>query len=188
MSLKIYTRTGDNGTTGLFGGKRVAKDSLRIEAYGMVDELNSSIGLARSLGLIAAHDLLLGTVQEQLFVLGADLATPRETEPKNFSIPRVTSSEVECLERTIDSLEAELPPLKSFILPGGSPGGAMLHLARTICRRAERGLVTLLHEDPEVGEIPLHYLNRLSDFLFVLARAANHQAGVEEHPWMPRGE
>jgi cob(I)alamin adenosyltransferase len=185
MADKIYTKTGDDGTTGLFGGRRVEKDSLRIESYGTVDELNCVVGMARAAGVGEEHDELLATIQDQLFVLGADLATPRDAM-KNFPLPRVTSSDVECLERAIDHLEEKLPALKNFILPGGIPSGAALHLARTVCRRAERALVTLLHEEPEVGSLPVQYLNRLSDLLFVLARAVNHAAGVEEHPWTPR--
>jgi cob(I)alamin adenosyltransferase len=185
MADKIYTKTGDDGTTGLFGGRRVAKDSLRIESYGTVDELNSVLGLAGAAGLNAEHEALLLTVQEQLFVLGADLATP-EGAMKNFPLPRVTLADVECLERAIDTLEATLPPLKNFILPGGTPAGAALHLARTVCRRAERAVVMLAHEEPEIGVLPVQYLNRLSDFLFVMARAVNHVGGVPERPWTPR--
>jgi cob(I)alamin adenosyltransferase len=187
MADKIYTKTGDDGTTGLFGGARVAKDSLRIESYGTVDELNSVLGLARSLGLGADHDGLLATIQEQLFVLGADLATPHGAM-KNFPLPRVTSVDVVCLERAIDRLEENLPPLKSFILPGGSQAGAALHIGRTVCRRAERAVVMLAHEEPDIGPMPVQYLNRLSDLLFVLARAANHAAAMPEHPWMPRAD
>jgi cob(I)alamin adenosyltransferase len=186
MALKIYTKTGDDGTTGLFGGQRVAKDSYRIEAYGTVDELNSVLGQARALGVTAEHDELLGEIQEALFVLGADLATPVDREPAKFQIPRVTSSDVECLERAIDRMEESLPTLKSFILPGGTTAGATLHVARTVCRRAERCVVSLHAEDPSIGWLPVEYLNRLSDCLFVLARAVNHQAGVEEHPWHPK--
>ncbi|MDB5035760.1 MAG: ATP:cob(I)alamin adenosyltransferase [Chlorobi bacterium] len=186
MADKIYTKTGDDGTTGLFGGRRVAKDSVRIESYGTVDELNSLVGVARAAGLTPEHDGLLATVQEHLFILGADLATPQGAM-KNYSLPRVTVAEIECLERAIDALEAGLPPLKNFILPGGSPAGAALHLARTVCRRGERSVVMLIHEEPEVGVMPMQYLNRLSDFLFVLARAVNQAADVQEHPWMPRG-
>jgi cob(I)alamin adenosyltransferase len=185
MAFKIYTKTGDDGTTGLFGGERVAKDAPRIESYGIVDELNSLLGVVRTHRLRVEDDDLLGTIQEDLFVLGADLATPHGKEGKNFSIPRVTSSSIECLERAIDRLEEDLPPLKNFILPGGSPPGAMLHLARTVCRRAERAVVSLMHEEPETVELPLIYLNRLSDLLFVLARSVNHAEGFAEHPWIP---
>ncbi len=185
MAFRIYTKTGDDGTTGLFGGERVSKDSIRIESYGTVDELNSAIGLARSLGPPPEHDPLLGTIQEQLFVLGADLATPRSQELKKSSLPRVTTAEIVCLERAIDALEDTLPPLKTFILPGGSPCGSALHLARTVCRRAERHVVTLHGIEPEIGDLPTQYLNRLSDLLFVLARAVNHDLGAAEHPWTP---
>lgn len=186
MADKIYTKTGDDGTTGLFGGARVAKDSLRIESYGTVDELNSVLGLARAHGLAGEHEELVATIQEQLFVLGADLASPHGAM-KNFPLPRVTEADVMCLERAIDRLEENLPPLKNFILPGGAAAGAALHLGRTVCRRAERVVVMLSHEEPEIGPLPKKYLNRLSDLLFVLARAVNHAAGAPEHPWMPRG-
>jgi len=185
MALKIYTKTGDDGTTGLFGGGRVPKDALRIESYGTVDELNSLLGLARAFGVESEHDVLLGQIQEQLFVLGADLATPVE-RTKISSLPRVTATDVECLERAIDLLEGSLSPLKHFILPGGTSAGAALHSARTACRRAERLVVTLTREEPGTGSLPQQFLNRLSDLLFVLARAVNHAAGVEEHPWHPR--
>lgn len=187
MALKIYTKTGDDGTTGLFGGGRVPKDALRIESYGTVDELNSLLGLVRSFGLNGDHDQLIGEIQEQLFVLGADLATPKK-EGKISSLPRVTAEDVACLERAIDLLEGSLPPLKHFILPGGTSAGAALHTARTVCRRAERLVVTLAREEPGTGNLPQEFLNRLSDLLFVLARAVNYTAGVEEHPWHPRTE
>ncbi len=184
--MKIYTKTGDDGTTGLFGGQRVAKDNPRIEAYGSVDELNSIIGLTRTHEQLSPeHDELLGTIQEQLFVVGADLATPSRKDRANISIPRVTPKDIACLESAIDRLEATLPPLKSFILPGGSPAGATLHMGRTVARRAERQTVTLIHTEPDVDVIVVQYLNRLSDMLFVLARAVNQQAGQEEHPWIP---
>ena len=184
--MKIYTKTGDDGTTGLFGGERVAKDHLRIEAYGTVDELNSFLGAVRSQGTISEEiDELLGTIQEGLFVLGADLATPDRKKRQNFSIPRVISDDLTCLEESIDKFEEQLPPLKEFILPGGTESGALLHVARTVARRAERQVVALFQEQPKIGELPMQYLNRLSDLLFVLARLVNHQAGVKEHPWHP---
>ena len=184
--MKIYTKTGDDGTTGLFGGQRVPKDDARIEAYGSVDELNSIVGLVRALGGLAGeHDELLGTIQEQLFVVGADLATPTRKDRANISIPRVTSKDLECLESSIDKLEATLPGLKHFILPGGSPAGAALHMARTVARRAERQTVRLVRNEPEMDLLVVQYLNRLSDLLFVLARAVNNQAGTSEHPWIP---
>lgn len=184
--MRIYTKTGDDGTTGLFGGERVPKDDLRIEAYGSVDELNTQLGFVRSLGgLVREHEAMLGTLQEGLFVLGADLATPARKDRANISIPRVTPDDLACLESFIDRLEEALPPLKNFILPGGSPAGAALHVARTVARRAERHAVTLFRHEPEIGTLPVQYLNRLSDLLFVLARAVNHAAGAEEHPWVP---
>ena len=186
MAGKIYTKTGDDGTTGLFGGQRVRKDHLRIEAYGTVDELNSLIGTVRShKPILEAVDQLLNTIQGQLFVLGADLATPDRKERQNFSIPRVISDDVTCLESAIDEFEGELPPLQHFILPGGTQAGALLHVARTLARRAERLIVSLQFEEPEIGELPVQYVNRLSDLLFVLARSVNHSQGVEEHPWIP---
>jgi len=185
MALRIYTKTGDDGTTGLYGGQRIAKDSLRIESYGTVDELNSVIGLARSQSVSPDHDQLLATVQEGLFVLGADLATP-QSSGRSDVVPRVTEADIECLERAIDRLEDGLRPLATFILPGGSAAGGMIHVARAVCRRAERIVVRLAHEEPEIGDLPQRYLNRLSDFLFVLARSVNAAAGIAEHPWHPR--
>ncbi len=178
--MKIYTKTGDGGETGLWGGQRVAKDAARVQAYGTVDECNAAIGVARAMLGSAAHDLdaLLGQIQNQLFVVGADLATPGEAA----SVPRVGDGEVAFLESTIDALEAELAPLRQFILPGGSPGAAQLHLARTICRRAERWAVSLGRAE-QLNPAVAVYLNRLSDCLFVLARAANARAGQADVPW-----
>lgn len=181
--MKIYTKTGDAGETGLWGGLRVPKDSARVAAYGTVDECNAALGVARAVLSVAAGPegelaATLARVQDQLFVVGADLATPGEAA----NIPRVGPDEVGFLERTIDALEAELEPLKQFILPGGSLAAAHLHLARTICRRAERAVVGLARMEP-VGEHVGVYLNRLSDCLFVLARAANARAGVADVPW-----
>lgn len=181
--MKIYTKTGDGGETSLFGGKRVGKESLRIEAYGTVDELNSH------LGLILAHDrqnLLkeyLAPAQEDLFVLGADLATPREGGAKE--IVRIDSRDAEKIEKLIDAIEEKLKPLDSFILPGGNLLAAHLHVARTVCRRAERLTVALSKREP-IGSEPVVFLNRLSDFLFVLARYANARSGEAETPWHPR--
>ncbi len=182
--MKIYTKTGDEGTTGLFGGRRVSKDAPRIEAYGDVDELNTHIGFVRSLAEIPSDiDNLLARIQRELFVLGADLATPDDKERKNLEIPRVTSEFVACLEEDIDRFEAELPPLKSFILPGGGPTGSALHVARTVCRRSERRVVSLREQDRAVSSETLIYLNRLSDLLFVLARVVNHRSGQTEEAW-----
>ena len=180
--MKIYTKTGDSGETGLWGGLRVSKDSLRVHAYGTVDECNAAIGVARAaLGAaqqIAELDAALAHIQDQLFVVGADLATPGAAA----SIPRVGPGEIAFLEQTIDALEGELEPLRQFILPGGTLVAAQLHLARTICRRAERCVVSLAQAEP-VGEHVGVYLNRLSDCLFVLARAANARAGMPDVPW-----
>jgi cob(I)alamin adenosyltransferase len=178
--MKIYTKTGDSGDTSLFGGQRVPKDAMRIEACGSVDELNSVIGVARCDGGDQEIDSLLGHIQEELFALGADLATPRLL--KKEVIRRFETRETHALERIIDRLEPRLKPLRNFVLPGGSPQAARLHLARTVCRRAERAVVRLSrHED--IGKGAVVYLNRLSDLLFVLARYANHVAGVQETRW-----
>ncbi len=181
--MKIYTKTGDKGATSLFGGTRVAKDAHRIEAYGSVDELNSHIGLVRSLHPPADIDTLLETIQQDLFVLGADLATQQPKQRKSINV--IESHHVEQLERAIDRLEASLTPLKQFILPGGSRLGAELHVARAVCRRAERRIVRLLRKG-EIGTTPFVYINRLSDLLFVLARYANLLDGEEEVRWAPQ--
>jgi cob(I)alamin adenosyltransferase len=180
--MKIYTKTGDKGDTSLFGGQRVPKDALRIEAYGTVDELNSALGVVRADNANSGIDKILGQIQNQLFNLGADLATPRANEKK--SIKRIEPKEVHALEKFIDSLEPKLKPLRSFILPGGLPTAARLQLARTVCRRAER-IVVRLSRNEDIGEHITVYLNRLSDLLFVLARYANHVANVPETKWKP---
>lgn len=180
--MKIYTRTGDRGDTSLFGGQRVPKDALRIEAYGTADELNSVIGMVRADNAEPALDATLERVQDELFVLGADLATPRSLEKKG--VRRITRTEADRLEREIDTFEAGLKPLKSFILPGGSPVAARMHFARTVCRRAER-IVVRLSRNEDIGDDIIIYLNRLSDLLFVLARYANHTARVPEVKWKP---
>jgi cob(I)alamin adenosyltransferase len=177
--MKIYTKTGDDGETGLWGGLRVAKDDLRVQAYGTVDECNAALGLAQASNMPAELSAIVNQVQNQLFVVGADLATPGEAA----SIPRVGEAEVAFLEQHIDRLEASLEPLKQFILPGGTPAAAHLHLARTVCRRAERLVVGLAREESVNQQVGI-YLNRLSDFLFVAARAANAQAGVDDVPWV----
>lgn len=177
--MKIYTKTGDKGETGLFGSDRVSKDSKRIEAYGTVDELSSVLGVVRSMNPAKEVDGILETVQAHLFVLGADLATPNES---GSSVPRLGPSNITGLEHHIDALEQKLKPLKNFIFPGGSQIGAMLHFARTVCRRAERRVVKLSKKE-DVGEQPLIYLNRLADLLFVLARYANQLEDREEHRW-----
>jgi cob(I)alamin adenosyltransferase len=178
--MKIYTRTGDTGETGLFGGERVSKDDRRVESYGTVDEANAALGLA--ICAFRAEETLKTTLlelQSELFIVGADLATPLPRE-----VPRVTDAHIEHLENLIDTFEAELSPLTNFILPGGTPGACALHLARTITRRAERSVVALLRAEPEsVNQATLRYLNRLADLLFVLARVANRREGVEDIPW-----
>ena len=180
--MKIYTKTGDTGETGLFGGTRVSKASPRVAAYGDVDELNSVIGLARVHRIDDERDALLGAVQLDLFDLGAELAA---RPGRQSAAPQIGEREIARLERAIDSAEEELAPLTTFILPGGSPGAAHLHLARTVCRRAERGVVGLAADDTLRPEV-IRYLNRLSDLLFVLARLANARAGVADVPWEGR--
>jgi cob(I)alamin adenosyltransferase len=181
--MKIYTKTGDDGTTSLFSGGRVPKTHLRVEAYGTVDELNSSLGVARAHKPHAQTDAWLTQVQNQLFKLGADLATPLDTKAE--WVVRMDADTITWLETTIDQMTAQLPELKHFILPGGTPAAATLHVARTICRRAER-IVAALQEQEALGEHPLVYLNRLSDFLFTLARWENAQAGEPEAKWSVR--
>ncbi len=209
--MKIYTRTGDDGTTGLFGGPRVPKTHLRITSYGTVDELNSVLGVARAdlhasagsaadlqarsgspsgptqalsagqMQALAALDAELEQIQKELFLLGADLATPLDSKAK---VARVSDSQVQALEAAIDRLTDVLPPLERFILPGGSRLAAGLHVARTVCRRAER-LVVELATETEVSALAVTYLNRLSDYLFTAARAANAALGVRDVEWLP---
>jgi cob(I)alamin adenosyltransferase len=179
--MKIYTKTGDRGDTGLFGGPRVSKDAPRIEAYGTVDELNSVLGLVRTLLEPGDVDALVERIQNELFSLGAQLATPNPTAHQTALIG---SSQIAALEMAIDRYEAGLEPLRQFILPGGTPTAAQLHLARTVCRRAERRLVTLVSASAEpIAEELVIYLNRLSDLLFVLAREVNRAAGQVDVPW-----
>ncbi len=177
--MKIYTKTGDKGDTGLWGPRRVSKDNARIQAYGCVDECNAVLGVARCLLQDPELDHLLAQLQNQLFVVGSDLAA---FDLDMDNVPRIQAHDVERLEGWIDQFEGELAPLTQFILPGGTPAAAQLHLARTVCRRSERETVALaLQEEinPQVGT----YLNRLSDLLFVLGRVANHRAGQTDVPW-----
>jgi len=179
--VKIYTRTGDAGETSLFGNSRVSKADARVDAYGEVDELNACLGAARA--ALPAGDLtaVIESVQRELFAIGARLADPSSKIAARVTKAAITPADVERLEQAIDRLELELPPLRRFILPGGGQGGALLHLARTVCRRAERRVVAL---GPDAVErVVIVYLNRLSDLLFVMARAANHRAGVGETEW-----
>jgi cob(I)alamin adenosyltransferase len=181
--LKIYTRTGDGGETSLFGGGRVRKDHPRTVAYGDVDELNSAIGLARATAPAELFDDLLQAVQRDLFSVGGRLAAPEpEKVAKTIAKAVLPPERAESFERMIDDAERELPPLRAFVLPAGTPKAAALHLARTVCRRAERSAVHLAREDEVPPEI-LIYLNRLSDLLFTLARLANHRAGSPDITW-----
>lgn len=178
--MKIYTKTGDKGMTGLYGGGRISKDSPRIMAFGDVDELNAIIGVARAHTTHEPIRKTLSEIQNSLFTLGAQLASASE----NPKLDRINSSHVDFLERQIDVISDTLPALKNFILPGGSPLSSFLHLARTICRRAERSIVHLRTLEPEtVDQWVVIYLNRLSDFLFVLARLANSLEKIEDVPW-----
>ena len=179
--MKIYTKKGDKGKTRLFNNECVAKDSLRVEAYGAVDELNATLGFTRAQRPSLEIERVLNELQNSLFVLGSDLATPRDAKTGR-KIPRITEGDVKRLEKIIDKYDAKLPPLKQFILPGGGPSGASLHIARTVCRRAERIAVKLSQKE-DIGEIPVKFLNRLSDLLFVLARAVNLNQGIKDAVW-----
>ncbi len=183
MANKIYTKTGDDGQTGLFGGGRVRKDHPRVEAYGDVDELNAAIGMARSVEMMPRIDEVLAPIQRDLFAIGALLATPHpEKHREQLEKARLSDARIAQLEVAIDDGEEELAPLKAFIMPGGTPKAAALHVARTICRRAERAIIRL-QKEVEVPQIVIVYLNRLSDLLFVLARVANRRAGAGEVTW-----
>ena len=183
--MRIYTRTGDAGDTGLFGGGRVPKNHPRVEAYGDVDELNAAIGFARSIEQMPRIDEVLVPIQRDLFAIGALLATPgREKMRQHLEKARVDEERIGQLERAIDDGDRELEPLRSFIVPGGTPKAAALHLARTICRRAERRVVALTEAGiDEIPQVVVIYLNRLSDLLFTLARVANRRAGAGEVTW-----
>jgi len=185
MAMKIYTKTGDKGTTSLIGGTKVSKAHLRIESYGTVDELNSYIGLCKDLLTDDAGKKILLEVQDRLFTIGSSLACDPVKEPK-MKIPDLKETDVELLEKEIDRMNETIPPMKNFILPGGHPALSHLHIARCVCRRAERCCVRLEAEDQEVENIIIKYLNRLSDYLFVLSRYTGHQMNLEEIPWKPR--
>jgi cob(I)alamin adenosyltransferase len=190
MSSRIYTKTGDRGETGLFGGARVAKDDLRVEAYGATDELNAVLGVAEAACSDAEIASEIRALQDDLFQLGADLATPpdEKTQRGRVTIHRIDAANVMRLEAAIDRWEERLLPLQTFILPGGHPSAAALHQARTVCRRAERRCVALRRTEPDASsdtDPVLIYLNRLSDLLFVLARAANNRHGIDDIPWNP---
>lgn len=183
--MKIYTKTGDRGDTGLFGGGRVPKHHPRVEAYGEVDELNAAIGLARSIEMMPRIDEVLVPIQRDLFAIGALLATPdREKMKQHLDKAQIDEGRIAELEHAIDAGDAELEPLRAFIIPGGTPKAAALHVARTVCRRAERRVVHLQGEaNVEIPQLAVIYLNRLSDLLFTLARVANQRAGAGEVTW-----
>jgi cob(I)alamin adenosyltransferase len=180
--VKIYTKTGDQGQTGLIGGTRVPKDHARVAAYGDIDELNAAIGLAKAHTRDARLSTLLGEIQRDLFALGAQLADPTARVGAKKAKAAITAARIRRLETAIDRREAALPPLTAFILPGGAPLGASLHLARTICRRAERAIVTLARGEAVDARV-LAYVNRLADLLFVLARFENQRSGEPEDRW-----
>lgn len=186
--MKLYTRSGDDGTTGLFGGGRVSKDHPRIEAYGTVDELNACIGLVcsacdRAKPFDARMLEIMGHIQSRLFDIGADLATPEDSKA-SAKILRIDERFVSEIESWIDEVDGKNQPIRAFVMPGGTELAARLHLARTVCRRAERLMVRLGHTEP-VSDGAIHWVNRLSDLLFALARQANHSAGVSDVPWVP---
>ncbi len=181
---KVYTRTGDDGTTALGSGRRLSKDAPRVACYGTVDELNSVLGVVRATGVATRLDALLATVQNELFHLGSDLCTLEEDKDRT-PVPRIEERHVVALESAIDALQEDLAPLTNFVLPGGAPAAAHLHVARTVCRRAERKLVSLAR-DEAVGGHTLRYLNRLSDLLFVMARWENREKGVDDVTWDAR--
>jgi len=181
--MSIYTKTGDEGDTGLFGGGRVPKDHPRVSAYGDVDELNSAVGVVRATQPIEFFDPLLESVQRDLFAIGGHLATPDpERVARALEKAALSEDRVAEFERTIDAADQELPPLRAFVLPAGTPKAAALHLARTVCRRAERSVVRL-GQEADVHPLFIVYLNRLSDLLFTLARLANHRAGTGDVTW-----
>lgn len=188
--MKVYTKTGDKGTTALFGGTRVPKDHIRIESYGTIDELNSHIGLIRDQEMNSHYKEILIEIQDRLFTIGALLATPQEKEIMKNGEPRlkklgIVESDIELLESEIDVMEVELPPMTHFVLPGGHTTVSYCHIARCVCRRAERLAVHLNHNEP-IPEIAIKYLNRLSDYLFVLARKLSQDLNAEEVKWIPR--
>jgi cob(I)alamin adenosyltransferase len=181
--MKIYTKTGDKGTTALFGGKRVSKADLRIETYGTIDELNSWIGMVRDLEVNQKRKDALVEIQDRLFIVGSILATePGNTKVK---IPSLSEADILFLEKEIDAMDAVLPPMRFFVLPGGHTAISHCHVARTVCRRSER-LIIALHAQETVPDEVIKYINRLSDYLFVLSRMVAHELGAEETPWKPR--
>lgn len=181
--MKIYTKTGDQGTTSLFGGKRVSKADLRIDTYGTIDELNSFIGLLRDQPVNEVRKEVLVEIQDRLFTIGSILATePGNTKVK---IPHLAESDVQLLEKEIDAMDGSLPPMRFFVLPGGHQSVSFCHVARTVCRRAERLTIALNSNEP-IDDLVIKYLNRLSDYLFMLSRKMTQELGAEETPWKPR--
>ena len=190
--MKIYTKTGDKGTTALFGGTRVPKHHSRIESYGTIDELNSHIGLIRDQAIDPIHKKVLMEIQDRLFTVGAILATdPEKTTLKNgkdrLNIPKISESDIKLLEDNMDNMNAALPPMTNFVLPGGHQTVSFCHIARTVCRRAER-LASHLNDMEPFQPETLMYINRLSDYLFVLARKLSHELQAEEIKWIPKKE
>jgi len=185
MALKIYTKTGDKGSTSLIGGTKVPKSDIRIDTYGTVDELNSWIGNINDQLNDSAFKLELKEIQDRLFTIGSALATDGEKEPK-MKLPDLHDSDIRFLENRIDEMTAVLPPMKSFILPGGHPVVSSIHIVRCVCRRAERLAVNMQQHELFIDEKIIQYLNRLSDYLFMLARYVAHKLNVEEVPWQPR--
>lgn len=185
MAFRVYTKTGDKGTTGLIGGTRVSKDNIRIEAYGTVDELNSQIGFMNDLLADAEVNEWVLEIQDRLFTVGSSLATDPDKDTK-MKLPDLKPEDIQWLEQKIDYMDGQLPAMKSFILPGGHPASSAAHVARCVCRRAERICVHMQHIDEFVAQDVLIYLNRLSDFLFVLARYILHKKGGNEIPWRAR--
>ena len=181
--MKIYTKTGDKGLTSLIGGSRVPKYHIRIESYGTVDELNAYLGLIADQDILAHHQQNLKQIQDRLFTIGASLAADPETS--RMVLPDITDNDIEVLEKQMDAMDKQLPQLKHFILPGGSNAISFCHVARCVCRRAER-ITVQLAQDSSVDEKVIVYLNRLSDYLFMLARAIGHDQNIEEHKWLPR--
>jgi cob(I)alamin adenosyltransferase len=182
--LKIYTKTGDTGTTSLVGGTRISKGNLKIESYGTVDELNSWIGVLRDLPANESRKDIFKEIQDRLFTIGADLASESEIV-KQKKVPDLFDTDVELLEKAMDEMNEEIPPLRAFVLPGGNIAVSYAHVARTVCRRAERHIIRLT-EVEEVNELVIRYLNRLSDYLFVVSRKITQELGTEEVAWKPR--
>jgi len=182
MTMKIYTKKGDTGETSLLGGKRVSKNNIRIEAYGIVDELNSWIGLIRTADMNQHTSETLISIQEKLFIIGSMMAS--DPDKPNVKTPKLKEEDIVCLEDEMDRMNSNLPELKSFILPGGHRDVSHCHIARCVCRKAERMAVALQHEDNATG-ISVKYLNRLSDYLFVLARMFAHELNIKDIPWSP---